>query len=73
MRCTETFRKDPAGNQPRPEKVANHPEASLGWRWSNPPLRSVDSEWAGRVMEPRNCVVAGVDTVQIVEDNAEAQ
>jgi hypothetical protein len=36
-------------------------------------LRSVDSEWAGRVIEPRNCVVAGVDTVQIVEDNTEAQ
>jgi len=33
-----------------------------------PRLRSVDSEWAGRVIEPRkNCIVAGADAVATAE------
>ena len=36
-------------------------------------LRSVDSEWAGRVIEPRNLWgIAGVDVVQMAEDNTES-
>jgi hypothetical protein len=40
--------------KPHPERQASHPEASLAWRWSDSTLRSVDSECAGRVIEPRN-------------------
>ena len=36
-------------------------------------LRSVDSECAGRVMEPRNEIVAGADAIGKAEGNAEAQ
>jgi hypothetical protein len=36
-------------------------------------LRSVDSECAGRGIEPRNWANRGVDTVTKVEDDAEAQ
>jgi hypothetical protein len=38
-----------------------------------PTLRSVDSEWAGRVIEPRNLWrVVGVDVVHLAEDNTES-
>jgi hypothetical protein len=33
-------------------------------------LRSVDSEWAGRVIEPRNILVAVADVVVIAEGNS---
>ena len=32
----ETFRRDPAGNQPRPVKLGQQPEASLAWRRGDP-------------------------------------
>jgi hypothetical protein len=37
-----------------------------------PTLRSVDSEWAGRVIEPRNYVVVGADAVNLAEGNTKA-
>jgi hypothetical protein len=66
-----------AGNQPRPVTAGHWPEASLasgpthGHR-GRPARRSVDSECVGRVMEPRNVVIAGAGGVFKSDGNTDA-
>jgi hypothetical protein len=73
MRRSETFRRDPAGIEPRPEKAGQPTGSESCVAVEQSILRSVDSECASRVIEPRNIVFAGVDAVHKAEDNTEAQ
>ena len=54
----ETLQRSPAG-RPRPATPSQHPEASLARAQGRPWPRSVDSERAGRVIEPRKCLNVG--------------
>ena len=40
MERPETFHWDPVGSQPHPGRLASHPEASLAWRWGDPPCEA---------------------------------
>jgi hypothetical protein len=73
MEPPETFRKDPAGNHSRPDKAGQPPGSESCVAVGQPTLRSVDSEWTGRVIEPRNYGIAGADAVNLAEGNNEAR
>jgi hypothetical protein len=72
MEQPETFRWDPAGNQLPPGKAGQPSGSESCVAVGRPTLRSVDSEWAGRVIEPRNYMIAGADAVVLAEGNIEA-
>ena len=54
MECSETFHWDSASGQSRPDKAGQPSGSESCVAVGQPTLRSVDSEWAGRVIEPRN-------------------
>lgn len=57
-----------------PGKRSRQPVASLAQAGSNPRRRGVDSECAGRGIEPRKVVyIAGADAVMTAEGNTDAQ
>jgi hypothetical protein len=54
MEKPETFRWDPAGSQSRPDKAGQPSGSESCVAVKRFTLRSVDSERAGHVIEPRN-------------------
>lgn len=64
MEHSETFYRNPAGNQSRPAKAGRQPEANIA---SSPVMaaRSVWSERRSRVIEPRNNDCVGAFVVRL--------
>lgn len=72
-RGSETFHWDPVGIESHPERAGQPTGSESCVAVEQSTLRSVDSECAGRVIEPRNMAFAGVDAVYKAQDNTEAR
>ena len=68
----ETFRRDPAGNQPRPAELGQQPEASLAWCRGDPGCEAETASERAVPLSPEISLIAGADVLFATEGRAAA-